>query len=82
MERLTICFHAYAEDYATAKAVLAAMKGTPGNSALQNFRGTVGGVQIGRAWWKGNIDSSEAPDIGQENSIASPGANYLVLYHV
>jgi hypothetical protein len=81
-EKATINLHAYAPDYATARSILIAMKGTPQTAgALHNFSGVVGNVTIGIIRWKGDVDASEAPDIGQEAPIVAPGANYSVIFH-
>jgi hypothetical protein len=81
-EKAIINLHAYAADYATAQSILIAMKGTPGNpGALHNFKGVIGNVTIGIIRWKGDVDASEAPDIGQEAPIVAPGANYFVIFH-
>jgi ABC-type amino acid transport substrate-binding protein len=81
-EKITLQLDAFAADYATAKSILAALKGRPGNpGALHNFRGVVGNVTIGIARWKDDFDATEAPDIGQETPIIRLQSNYQVIFH-
>jgi hypothetical protein len=81
-EKITLQFHVFAGDYGTAKAILRLMKGVPGTPGiLHNFTGVVGDVTIGVARWKGDVDASEAPNIGQENTIVAPGARYFIIFH-
>ena len=82
-EKITLQLDVFAADYATAKAILLAIKGSPGNpGALQNFSGVVGDVTIGIARWKDDLDATEPPDIGQESSIVRLQSTYSIIFHV
>jgi hypothetical protein len=82
-EKITVQLDAFAGDYATAKSILAAIKGTSANpGVLHNFSGVVGNVTIGIARWKDDFDASESPDIGQEMPIVRLQSNYAIIFHV